>query len=141
MDLAARETGKCERCHWQKGQPEPARFDHVTTGWPLGKYHEDRGCRECHIRVPFVELNRDCNACHPDWNTLNFDHRITGQVLDENHADADCTECHTENKYDRPPACAECHDEEDDGIAFPTKRPGPTVSFQTAKPPTGGGPG
>ena len=137
----ANQNARCERCHWKTDQPKPQPFDHADIGWPLGKYHESRTCRECHLRVPFVELDRNCNACHPDWGMGNFDHRITGQVLDENHADADCTDCHAENEYDRPPTCAECHDEEDDGIAFPAKRPGPTVSFQNAKLLTGSGPG
>jgi hypothetical protein len=33
--------------------------------------------------------------------------------------------CHREWRFDRPPTCDECHEEEDDGVAFPAKRPGP----------------
>ncbi|GAF92611.1 unnamed protein product, partial [marine sediment metagenome] len=120
----ARDAGRCERCHWREGEPKPVRFDHSGTGWPLSRYHEDVGCRDCHTGVPFVKLNRVCNACHGEWSPAVFDHGVTGQVLDEDHAEHDCELCHVERRFDRPPTCDNCHDEEDDGIAFPAKRPG-----------------
>ena len=128
-------AGRCERCHWREGQPEPGRFDHADTGWPLGRFHEDRGCRDCHRDVPLVGLDNDCNACHSHWSPSVFDHRVTGQVLDDNHAEHDCELCHIERRFDRPPTCDECHDEEDDGITFPARRPGPGVRFEPSKPP------
>ena len=117
-------SAECDRCHWQEGKPKPKRFDHAATGWPLNKFHQDISCRNCHPGVPFVKLNNDCNACHSGWNPSVFDHSVTGQALDENHAEQDCEMCHAERKFDRPPTCSECHDE-DDGITFPAKRPGP----------------
>ncbi len=124
----------CERCHWEKGRPLPARFEHAGTGWPLSRFHEGKSCRQCHAAVPFTKRDTDCNACHSDWKPSSFDHRVTGQELDDNHADADCEQCHIDRRFDRPPVCSECHDEEDDGIAFPAKRPGTTVGVKTAGP-------
>jgi hypothetical protein len=120
-------TGKCKRCHWQEGEPRIKPFDHADTGWPLSKYHVGNRCRDCHKRVPFVKLNRECNACHGAWAPDNFNHGVTGQALDENHAEIDCEECHIDRKFDRAPTCEECH-EEDEGIAFPATRPGPVVT-------------
>ncbi|MBN2560607.1 MAG: cytochrome c3 family protein [Phycisphaerae bacterium] len=118
---------KCKRCHWQEGEPEPKPFDHAVTGWPLGSFHEGAGCRDCHTNPPFAKLNNDCNACHGNWSPSTFNHRVTGQVLDENHAEHDCEMCHADSRFDRPPTCSECHNEKDDGISFPTRRPGPQV--------------
>jgi hypothetical protein len=127
MDLEARESDRCQRCHWKEGQPKPEPFDHASTGWPLSKYHQGRICRECHVGVPFMKLDRDCNRCHSDWSPTTFDHRVTGQILDENHAEHDCDVCHVERRFDRPPTCDDCHEEEE-GISFPAKRPGPRSS-------------
>jgi|CXWL01.1.fsa_nt_gi hypothetical protein len=112
----------CERCHFAEGAPPPQPFDHAGTGWELSAYHRDRSCRVCHTDVPFVELARDCNGCHSGWTPANFNHTVTGQALDERHAPMDCEVCHADRRFDRPPACKDCH--EDDGIGFPHKRPG-----------------
>lgn len=116
----------CGQCHWSEDQAKPAPFDHASTGWPLSRYHKDASCRNCHEAVPFVKLDPDCNACHADWASTNFNHAVTGQRLDETHAMFDCEDCHLERRFDRPPACNECHEPEE-GITFPAKRPGPTV--------------
>ncbi|MBU0617332.1 MAG: cytochrome c family protein [Planctomycetes bacterium] len=121
---------RCGHCHYLEGEPEPPRFDHTSTGWPLGRYHKDKSCRVCHATVRFVKLDRECNTCHAAWATGNFDHAVTGQALDENHVETDCAECHVDRKFSVPPACGECHDE-DEGIAFPDKRPGPVVEVKT----------
>jgi hypothetical protein len=127
MDLAGRQAGRCATCHWREGTPKPEPFDHSDTGWPLKTYHQRISCRACHTSVPFTPLNRDCSTCHEDWGAETFDHRVTGQALDENHADQDCESCHIDRRFDQTPSCNECHDEEDDGISFPAKRPGPVV--------------
>jgi len=124
MDLQARESGRCERCHWRERQPKPMAFNHAGTGWPLSRYHEGVGCRQCHPKVPFERLDRTCNACHGGWAPGAFDHQVTGQGLDENHVELDCEVCHTDRKFDRSPACDGCH-EADDGVTFPARRPGP----------------
>jgi hypothetical protein len=127
MDVAAWSSDKCDRCHWREGTPKPGPFDHGTTGRPLSRFHQGKSCRVCHKEVPFAGLTRNCDDCHGDWSPSAFDHAVTGQQLDENHADQECEVCHLEGRFDRPPACSECHDQEDDGIAFPAKRPGPFV--------------
>jgi hypothetical protein len=74
------------------------------------------------VDVPFAGLKRECNGCHEDWTPANFDHAVTGQLLDERHAPMDCDACHTERRFDLPPVCKDCH--ENDGIGFPDRRPG-----------------
>ena len=132
MDLAGRMAGRCERCHWPEDQPMPEPFDHANTGWPLGRFHEDKSCRDCHTDAPFAKLSRVCNDCHEQWSPSTFDHGVTGQVLDDNHAEHDCDSCHIERRFDRPPTCDECHDEEE-GISLPTKRPGPLTLAEPVK--------
>ncbi|UCE61719.1 MAG: cytochrome c3 family protein [Phycisphaerales bacterium] len=114
-------TGKCRRCHWQEGQPRIEPFDHTNTGWPLSTYHKGNSCRQCHEKVPFVKPSTVCNDCHGDWEPDTFDHTVTGQILDDNHEESDCAECHPDRKFDIPPTCDECHDEE---ISYPAQRPG-----------------
>jgi hypothetical protein len=121
-------SANCNLCHWREGQPRPPAFDHATTGWRLSRFHEKKSCRDCHKTVPFTKLSRDCSTCHPDWKPTAFEHRVTGQVLDEKHTGLDCELCHKERKFDRPPACDECHDAEDDDISFPARRPGPVTT-------------
>lgn len=121
-DVAGKD--KCGRCHWKQGEPRPKPFDHAVTGWDLGRHHRTLSCRACHREVPFGKLNRDCAKCHTAWAPGEFDHAVTGQVLDESHVEHDCQECHADGDFAVAPACDGCH-EEDEGIAFPAKRPGP----------------
>lgn len=125
----------CDHCHVKQGAPMPQPFQHARTGWPLSKYHVSLKCRDCHKKMPFAKLARECVACH-DWNADNFEHRITGQTLNEDHADADCGECHADKKYDQPPRCDECHDED---ITFPSQRPGPWKEAPSGKAKSGQG--
>lgn len=126
-------TEKCDHCHHLKGEPVPAPFEHASTGWPLTPYHEDKSCRVCHVSVRFVKLDRDCNACHGTWSPATFDHATTGQHLDQSHSQSDCEGCHIDRKFDRPPTCDECHEEEE-GIVFPAKRPGPVSGARAESP-------
>jgi hypothetical protein len=127
------EDDKCERCHSKEATSTPSYFDHTMAGFELGKYHSKLTCRACHKRLFFIrKLQPECNFCHADWSPDNFDHSVTGQVLDENHAGTDCEECHIDRKFDAPPSCTECH-EEDEGISFPAKRPGPLAGAQPAE--------
>lgn len=121
----------CDHCHMKKGTPMPKPFDHAGTGWPLTRYHKDNVCRACHTAGPFVKLDRECNACHSDWEPDTFDHTVTGQGLDENHEEIGCGDCHIDHKFDVTPKCDECH-EENEGFIFPKKRPGPVVKLKPA---------
>jgi hypothetical protein len=118
----------CARCHWNEGEPKPAPFDHASTGWTLSRYHSSQSCRACHLEVPFAARDRNCATCHSDWTPKTFRHEITGLKLDETHAAFDCTDCHTDRAYDRPPDCTGCHSE-DEGISYPARRPGTSVTF------------
>lgn len=115
------EGGNCRHCHWHPGQPEPPRFDHAQTGWPLNRFHQRIACRDCHRSLHFSKLNPDCNSCHTGWEPGAFDHSVTGVVLDENHTEIDCADCHEGRKFDQPPACGECHDED---VRYPASVPG-----------------
>jgi hypothetical protein len=128
---------RCERCHSKEEEPEPKRLDHSITGFPLEKYHGHLTCKACHRRLFFLRrLESECSFCHKDWKPDTFNHALTGQALDENHASIDCKDCHADGRFISPPSCTECH-EEDEGIVFPSKRPGPTV---TPPPPTASAP-
>jgi hypothetical protein len=125
------EDDPCEQCHREVPNSPPTYFDHGLTGFSLGKYHGDLTCRRCHKRLFFIrKLEGTCTHCHRNWSSESFDHEVTGQKLDENHIDFDCEDCHADGDYGEPPACDECHDEdedEDEGIAFPARRPGPVL--------------
>ena len=125
----------CTRCHWEEDQPKPGPFDHASTGWSLERYHGDVECRNCHEAVPFVARDRNCQACHQTWEPGTFDHALTGQTLNETHAALDCESCHVDRRFDQPPACDECH-EEDEGITYPARRPGPAPAAQEPATPT-----
>jgi len=116
-------TERCDHCHWGQDKPEPLPFDHARTGWPLGRYHQDKSCRVCHLTIRFTELDRSCKTCHEGWTPDNFNHAVTRQLLDETHAEIDCEECHADRAFDNTPTCDACHDKED-GIVFPDRRPG-----------------
>jgi hypothetical protein len=71
----------------------------------------------------FEKLESGCIHCHTEWEAGEFDHAKTGLILDENHADWDCIDCHLEGRFDQPPSCSDCHEEEEE-ISFPAKLPG-----------------
>lgn len=122
--LECHRNDACESCHYETGHQPPPPFDHGRTGWPLTRYHKDKGCRACHTTVPFGPQEKECNACHKAWSPTNFDHAVTGQILDDNHSALDCVACHADRRFDRTPVCSDCH-EDDEGITFPARRPGP----------------
>lgn len=114
-----REEDGCEMCHTSRVQ-DP--FDHLTTGWPLSRHHQSAKCRQCHHgELRFESLDPDCLSCHEDWQSGSFDHARTGLQLNEMHVDFDCVDCHLESRFDQPPSCADCHEED---IAYPGKLPG-----------------
>lgn len=117
----------CDHCHFEEGKPAPVPFSHASTGWPLNRYHQDRGCRACHSSVPYRPLDTSCDGCHRSWAAGKFDHTLTGQRLNETHAAFECADCHVDRKFEGPPSCSGCHDEEE-GVTFPAKRPGPVVT-------------
>lgn len=106
------EDDACAKCHDTKEKPG---FTHASTGWPLNRFHAKLGCRSCHpTGRPISRLDRQCQACHGGWNRDNFDHAVTGLRLDEMHGEFECENCHVESRFDRKPACTECHEEEMD---------------------------
>jgi hypothetical protein len=117
----------CEKCHFEEGKSQPPPFDHATTGFTLSRYHKSASCRDCHQAAPYVALDANCNKCHTDWSSETFVHAVTGQGLDERHAAADCDDCHQGRNFAVAPVCSGCHEEEE-GIAFPAKRPGPQTN-------------
>lgn len=100
----------CGFCHRAESMP---RFDHArSTGFDLKKYHAGTTCQSCHSTPDhFRTPSAKCGDCHIHWEVGSFDHAVTGLVLDEIHTEVDCTSCHEGGNYNRPPSCAECHDE------------------------------
>lgn len=129
----------CEKCHFEEGKHPPQPFDHAATGFVLSRYHQSAGCRACHRSAPYVALDSNCNKCHEDWSADTFVHAVTGQGLDERHAAADCEDCHEDRNFTAAPVCSGCHDE-DEGVAFPARRPGPQTSNAPASAAGAGGP-
>lgn len=128
MDVdPAKEGASCDVCHYDRRTGPPRPFEHRVSDLPLIKYHAGNSCRDCHTSLPFQKLDRECGTCHKGWSQETFDHAaVTGQTLDDNHKENDCADCHVDQKYTVPPACGECHDEDDEPvIRFPDRRPGP----------------
>ena len=118
----------CERCHFGEGQSPTRPFDHSDTGWRMKRYHLAAGCRDCHTAPPYASRDNACKTCHSGgFSAGRFDHAVTGLVLDETHRAFDCRNCHAGDNFAAPPVCGECH-EPDEGIAYPARRPGVSVS-------------
>ena len=99
----------CSKCHDTKERPG---FTHATTGWELGRYHQDLDCRACHPTGKRISrLSNDCVACHGGWNQENFDHAVTGLRLDELHQMMECEDCHVDLQFTQTPDCTACHDD------------------------------
>jgi len=99
----------CAKCHDKVERPT---FSHAITGWPLGRYHQQLSCRACHpTGSPIQKLSIDCKQCHGGWNQDNFRHAAVGLALDGTHSGVDCDDCHPQRRFDKPPACANCHDD------------------------------
>jgi len=108
----------CEKCHADK---ELKRFNHLATGWPLGKYHDQLNCGNCHDQDgKFFKPIKNCINCHQNWKSGKFNHKVTGLDLDEIHSELDCSDCHADNKFTAKPVCADCHDD----YLYPAQKPG-----------------
>lgn len=134
--FACHSNDGCDHCHFEEGKPPPTPFNHVKTGWPLSRFHTGRGCRVCHSTAPYRPLDTSCDECHRTWAAGVFDHARTGQQLNETHTAFGCTDCHENRRFERPPTCSGCHDEEE-GVTFPQKRPGPVVAPGAPRPAAG----
>lgn len=121
--------------------PDPKRFEHKQTGWPLRGAHEKTGCRDCHDEknergaATYLGVDRRCGSCHEDphekrfgercadchdetsWKRLDlasFDHALARFPLDGAHARVACADCHK-----TPPVyrelrfsdCKSCHED------------------------------
>lgn len=121
-------AGTCDYCHLKEGTPPPGPFDHASTGWPLARYHTKAACRSCHRTMPIHKLDRQCASCHGKWDSKSFDHgKATRLALDAMHAAMGCAMCHREDRFDQPPSCTGCHDE---NFVYPQKKPGSIVPAQ-----------
>jgi len=102
------QSDPCIKCHDTK---EKQAFTHVSTGWPLNRFHTELACRACHpTGKQIAKLNTECMSCHK-WDNESFQHAVTGLQLDEIHAEISCTDCHTGGKFNNSPDCSSCHDD------------------------------
>jgi hypothetical protein len=102
--------------------PDPKKFDHGKTVFPLRGAHGKVECRECHDdknergNPTFLQADRKCASCHEDPHEKRFGER--------------CADCHNETKFTQVDlnafdhklarfpldgahqrvACAECHE-------------------------------
>lgn len=73
--------------------PDPKRFDHSQTGWPLRGEHAQTACRDCHKQKnernapTFLGADRRCGSCHEDPHEKRFGER--------------CSDCHEETSFKR----------------------------------------
>jgi hypothetical protein len=139
----------CEECHsadsW-KVMPEPARFDHRKTGFPLKGRHTLAQCMNCHTSLTFTmsstrcadchddvhygELGAACDRCHSPQSWLVPDmaqrHASTRFSLVGAHATVPCQQCHTsqqKNEYvGLRTDCYGCHASDFDGAQSPNHR-------------------
>ena len=82
----------CAKCHDNAERPG---FAHVSTGWPLNRFHATLDCHSCHpTGRPIAKLNRECTGCHAGWRPGTFRHAVTGLQLSKRHGKLDCEECH-----------------------------------------------
>jgi hypothetical protein len=112
---------KCSKCHSDK---EISPFNHSSTGWPLGKFHSNLKCGQCHgNQTPIKKIDNRCNSCHKDFVPNKFNHKKAGIVLSENHKDLDCESCHPKGQFSKAPTCNEgCHDDKNYPKDLPGKR-------------------
>ncbi|OIO62461.1 MAG: hypothetical protein AUJ47_07630 [Candidatus Marinimicrobia bacterium CG1_02_48_14] len=113
---------KCGFCHMKTESPG---FSHNLTGWPLNTHHERLPCNACHpADRPLNPLETTCINCHTNWFNGNFDHEVTGLELSDTHVEFECGDCHLDEKFENPPDCASCHD---DDVFYPDFLPGEKV--------------
>lgn len=101
----------CDRCH---SGINSKTFDHAKTGWPLSKYHQKIGCRQCHKeKGHYLRQKKECSICHKNWTVKNFDHaKITTHRLTGQHATFNCEECHARREFTKKPTCQPCHEKQ-----------------------------
>lgn len=119
--FACHEKDRCSRCHFDKPSGP---FNHKTsTGWALGKYHNNLECIRCHPGNKFTSRSTECTSCHKNFAKGSFNHAVTGLKLNESHAELDCSNCHKDNNFSVNPDCTECHNDK----SYPDDKPGGTV--------------
>ena len=121
--------------------PEPKKFDHAQTGFPLRGAHVQTACSACHEQKnergapTFLAAEPRCSSCHEDphdkrlgdrCNTCHeetsftkldlggFDHDLARFRLDGAHAPVGCAECHGKPAKYAGIAfadCSSCHED------------------------------
>ncbi len=81
---------ECHQCHDQRAWL-PARFDHVSTGFPLWGSHRFVECKECHRGNLYAGLPDECVFCHYDDAVLKASTATHGPNLGYGN---DCDRCH-----------------------------------------------
>ena len=93
-----------------------ARFDHLTTGFPLSGTHANARCESCHLKGQLKGTPRDCATCHTAgtaWSRANL-------VKSAQHVPTTerCDSCHNTRQFDGARfnhqgvvagSCASCH--------------------------------
>ena len=149
-DPGAWRQADCEGCHVEGGwtdlrAPDPAVFDHATTGFPLTAGHARAACGDCHGKG-LSALSLRCDGCHDDphaggnsrvcescHDARGWDvprgfalHEGTRFPLSGVHASISCEACHRGGRGEppgtAPTECVACHE-----AAMPTRYPDHTL--------------
>ena len=122
-------------------QIDYAKFDHVTTGFPLDGRHQNLQCEACHVGGAFEGTPRQCKLCHIQGNVrstvvvpvdhLPLDYWVaptSGPAVGVKPVQStDCSNCHTTSSFGgahyahtdvMPGTCAGCHNPNGKGIAM-----------------------
>ena len=74
----------CRNCHNTEGfkpiRPFPE-FDHNSTRFSISGMHKGLGCRQCHVKLVFSDIARECAGCHAD--------------IHRRQLGGNCEQCHT----------------------------------------------
>jgi hypothetical protein len=114
----------CSNCHDANATTIASKPIQAGRTWkdshqPCMSCHKQDSCRHCHYEP----------GAQPP---AIFEHRSTGQLLDADHVKLQCTVCHTKLKSKEGLTCGDAACHKRDGIAFPTDRPGTTVTTRPA---------
>jgi hypothetical protein len=126
----------CQSCHtetgWRPIRPAPE-FNHNETRFPLRGMHTTVACRQCHVKMVFTDVGKNCADCHADIHRRQMGgnceecHSVRGWQVSSSsikqhsnrfpllgaHAAVECEACHKNAAAGRfvglSTACSSCH--------------------------------
>lgn len=95
-------TALCSECHSDEKRSSNQVEGHFRI--------EQHTCTDCHEDAHDTHLGDDCTNCHGtrNWST-GFDHSKTSFPLEARHDQVVCQGCHTDESWQAPSTCHDCH--------------------------------